>query len=434
MAGRNMAAGLGMNIDWRLKDPGMFNRGIENFSRPDADPTNLEQMQGLMNWQQQMGREDAARTTLTQMEKLKAEQKQSAQARMQTSIAQRQAAIEKLLDADIPQEQRQAALDGIENSMRVDAAAAGLDPTKMVGLADKAMDQRKQRQLTDFQLESQEARQIASAKDKATEQAIGQLLQSGVMPGSKKWEAAKKNPIFADNSDYVMAYEREFELLQNSREQRAERQARNQVGAQPIDLAYTKNMVSEGSKLPDGPEKAQLIELHAEIEKFNAEDPETTLGAVRNSQRAQLMRRLETAENRAARIVGSVKAAEASNANYLRGRRDSLNDKIAVGHAPAAAVEARASQIKQSISGLGGVLDRLNGKDMLDAKGLKLFKAQYPQNTKVQALKGDVSVYEAARVIEDDLYTAPLRQQLATLGAESYTDAIRRFIDQGTGE
>lgn len=429
MAGRNMAANLGMNIDWRLKDPGMFNRGIENFSRPDADPTNMEQMQGLLNWQQQMGREDAARTTLSQVEKLRAEQKQSAQARMKASIAQRQAAIEKLLDADMPQEQRQAALDGIENSMRVDAAAAGLDPTKMVGLADKALDQRKQRQLLDFQLESHQARADAAAKDQATEQAIGKLLEAGVMPGSKQWEATKKNPVFAQNSDYVMAYEREFELLQNSREQRAERQARNEAGALPIDLGYTKAMVGEKSKLPDGPEKDQLIELHAEIEKFNAEDPEKTIGVDRNSKRERLMKRLETAETRAARIVSSVRAAEASETNYLRGRKDSLNDKIAVGRAPQAAVSARAEQIKQSIDDWWPG-DNLNGEEMLDSDGLAKVKEQNPQHkAALDALGDNVSVYAAARVIEDALYTAPLRNQLATLGATSALDALSQYTN-----
>ena len=311
--------------------------------------------------------------------------------------------------------------------MRVDAAAAGMDPTKMVGLADKALDQRKQRQLVDFQLESQQAKADAAAKDKATEAAIGNLLQGGVMPGSKEWEAAKKNPVFSSNSDYVMAYEREYELLQNSREQRAERRARNEAGALPIDLGYTKAMVGDKSKLPDGPEKVQLEELHAEIEKFNAEDPLKTLGVDRNIKRERLMRRLESAENRAARIVSSIKAAEASERNYLRGRRDSINDKIAVGKAPQAAVSARAEQIKQSIDDWWPG-DNLNGEEMLDSDGLAKVIEQNPQHEEaLKALGDNVSVYAAARVIEDALYTAPLRNQLATLGATSSFDELKKY-------
>jgi hypothetical protein len=123
MAGRNMAANLGMNIDWRLKDPGMFNRGIENFSRPDADPTNMEEMQGLLNWQQKMGREDAARTTLSQVDKLKADQKEAEDKARRAAAGQQVSglskAMENVINSALPAEQKKKVLASLQT--RADA-------------------------------------------------------------------------------------------------------------------------------------------------------------------------------------------------------------------------------------------------------------------------------------------------------------------------
>lgn len=159
MAGRNMAANLGMNIDWRLKDPGMFNRGIENFSRPDADPTNMEQMQGLLNWQQQMGREDAARTTLAQVEKLKAEQTTSRNLEAAKKAASIRNTMDVLARHDMPEDKREIAMSGLQ--AQLDALSVTEDQVR----ANSGYKQRTTNAATqEATARSQEARAAAEAE------------------------------------------------------------------------------------------------------------------------------------------------------------------------------------------------------------------------------------------------------------------------------
>lgn len=152
MAGRNMAANLGMNIDWRLKDPGMFNRGIENFSRPDADPTNMEEMQGLLNWQQKMGREDAARTTLSQVDKLKADQKEAEDKARRAAAGQQVSglskAMENVINSALPAEQKKKVLASLQTRADAIGMPEGIDT---MGMATRLEDKAVQRSLQNEQ-------------------------------------------------------------------------------------------------------------------------------------------------------------------------------------------------------------------------------------------------------------------------------------------
>jgi hypothetical protein len=139
-----MAANLGMNIDWRLKDPGMFNRGIENFSRPDADPTNMEEMQGLLNWQQKMGREDAARTTLSQVDKLKADQKEAEDKARRAAAGQQVSglskAMENVINSALPAEQKKKVLASLQTRADAIGMPEGINTMNMATqLEDKAV-------------------------------------------------------------------------------------------------------------------------------------------------------------------------------------------------------------------------------------------------------------------------------------------------------
>jgi len=62
-------------------------RPIENTFRPQADPEDLGSMQNLMQWQQKMGREDAARTSLLQVNKLQEQQRQQTTAAARAKIS-----------------------------------------------------------------------------------------------------------------------------------------------------------------------------------------------------------------------------------------------------------------------------------------------------------------------------------------------------------
>jgi len=85
MAGSNQAVNLGgmlSQIGGAVGEMGAvgenFTRPVQNMSRPNVDPNDPEGLKRLMQWQQQMGREDAARTTMAQYEMAEEKRKEAA--------------------------------------------------------------------------------------------------------------------------------------------------------------------------------------------------------------------------------------------------------------------------------------------------------------------------------------------------------------------
>lgn len=124
MAGVNQAANLSGMLSQisdtlgRERDISSLTRGIENMSRPNVDPTNAAQLEGLMNWQQRMGREDAARTTLARVEQVKAEQLEAGAIESARKTAEIRGQMDKIAaDPTIPQEQKQIRLRGLQASL-----------------------------------------------------------------------------------------------------------------------------------------------------------------------------------------------------------------------------------------------------------------------------------------------------------------------------
>ena len=82
MAGQSQAANLGgilSQIAGTLGtsvDAEPYVTGVENTFRPNADPENVDQMRNLMEWQQRMGRTDAARNTMVSIRDLEERQKE----------------------------------------------------------------------------------------------------------------------------------------------------------------------------------------------------------------------------------------------------------------------------------------------------------------------------------------------------------------------
>lgn len=71
-------------------------RNIENMSRPDADPTDIASQQSLMQWQNQMGRTDAARTTQAGINNMQAKQAQQQKAAAEGKVANITASMQQI--------------------------------------------------------------------------------------------------------------------------------------------------------------------------------------------------------------------------------------------------------------------------------------------------------------------------------------------------
>lgn len=124
MAGVNQAANLSGMLSQisdtlgRERDISSLTRGIENTSRPNVDPNNAAQLEGLMNWQQRMGREEAARTTLARVEQVKAEQQEATAIEAARKQADIRGQMDKIArDTGIPQEEKQIRLRGLQASL-----------------------------------------------------------------------------------------------------------------------------------------------------------------------------------------------------------------------------------------------------------------------------------------------------------------------------
>lgn len=144
MAGTNQAANLtGMLTSIGNTIGGMgavgqqFVNPIVNMSRPDVDPNSLEDMQRLQQWQQTVGREDAARTTGMTMRDLEAKQKEERAKQDAARLQNAQSSIsylsnkmtEVMTDKSLSPEERSMKLAQLQTSADTIARQVpGLDP------------------------------------------------------------------------------------------------------------------------------------------------------------------------------------------------------------------------------------------------------------------------------------------------------------------
>ena len=75
---------------------GKLGRNIENMSRPDADPTDIASQQSLMQWQNQMGRTDAARTTQAGINNMQAQRAKQQKAAAEGKVANLTASMQQI--------------------------------------------------------------------------------------------------------------------------------------------------------------------------------------------------------------------------------------------------------------------------------------------------------------------------------------------------
>jgi hypothetical protein len=227
MAGSDMSKNLGGMLSGAAGALGTMGssysdslvRNIENTTRPDIDPTDIASQQGLMQWQNNMGRTKEAAITQSNVQQLQATKLLEAEKGKETRKAEGEARIAQLKQAmngivASPAAETpggQTALNNLQSAITSEALAAGLSPTDYQDTLTKAWSTALDHENKALQIESQqrtaleekqlEALSVAlSSTDLTTEAGQKSALKAGAKYESVVRDAIKAaQTIKADN-------------------------------------------------------------------------------------------------------------------------------------------------------------------------------------------------------------------------------------------
>jgi predicted metal-dependent phosphoesterase TrpH len=295
-------------------DISKLGRNIENVSRPDVDPNSVESMQGLLNWQQRMGREDAARTTQAGLSDLRAQQERQAVRDKEEADKQRELNIQKAVVAAKARYQ-----EAVQTGDEAGAAREKMILTRMgeqfgidsAGITRQVEQDGVQAKLQGMQIEAAENRKAREeAVQKINEQAAAIIDEHGI--NSSQFNALKQSPMFQQYRDVVQNIETREMQLANARTER-NRQVREENT--PPDLSFVKSMVTS-EKLADVPELQDRFAVLEEKIKGKGD------GKWMPAEKAAIAREITLLEQQAARQLNVRESAELA---AEQGFQDALN-------------------------------------------------------------------------------------------------------------
>lgn len=276
---------------------------IENMGRPNVDPNNPDDLQKLMQWQQKMGREDAARTTMGQISLLdkkrredEAKAKEARELNIQKATMAAKARLATAISSgDVAAQQRESE---ILDKM---GAQFGIDSSKI----------KSETEGTQLRLN----RERDAAESKQTAEQINQVTatvidQYGI--DSPQFQKLKEVPMLQQNRDLVRAIEsRELQLL-NARERREEEALEK---ATPPDVSYVTSVISN-PKIADA-----YPELQQQLEVITKRIDGREAGQWMVGEKRAVLRDIANLERNASRKLGAMEAAElADEKSYERAR------------------------------------------------------------------------------------------------------------------
>lgn len=298
MAGTNQAVNLGgmlSQIGNTLSsgyNADGLTRNIENMSRPDVAPDDIEGKRRLMDWQQQMGREEAARTTATDLRYMESKQKEERELNLRKSMA------------TASNMYREAVLAG--DATKISAArvklaglaeTAGMDAAGVMAKVDSEV---RNASIQQAQLKSQqEAEQTKKELQEIDVIATSVLAQYGAESDVFK-AIATNNPLFQKNKKYVDGLVTRDLQLKNARQENADRE--NYLKTPPSTEFAAKLVNSEdltGTEIGAG--------LKAELEAINTEiEAAKTSGWATPASKQRLENRLDNLQTRANTTLSAI--------------------------------------------------------------------------------------------------------------------------------
>lgn len=196
MAGSDQSANLGGMLSQiggvlgRGVDVGGLGANIVNMGRPDVDPTDIKGMMQLQNWQQKVGREDAARTTMAGVGQLRAAQEKQAALDKAAKVQQGQTALAQInqgmqalhSNPNIAEEVKAERMAALQLRANETATTYGLNPLSTMNMAADAVQQANA-------LEAQQVN-LSAAKRANQRQAATSMLSQAEAKGPEAYEAA----------------------------------------------------------------------------------------------------------------------------------------------------------------------------------------------------------------------------------------------------
>jgi hypothetical protein len=335
MAGQSQAANLGGmlsqigNTLGTSVDSENYVRGTQNMFRPDVEADDIEGQRQLMNWQTKLGRTDEARNTMlgiNQMEEqARREAKEAKELRkgqMQTSIAQRKSAIRTIMNNEnMTDSARKAALDGVTQSIMVDAPTAGYNPMDFEDITGTIREEDKANKLRQLQLDSEQSAAEQKQKDEKAEQVINGMLAKGTVPGSAAWtQATEEGGLLSNNIQYAQAYETNYLQLESQRAARLQRENEASAVLAPIEVSLLSSAIDI---LPE--DHVLYNQSKALKEKIEELDNKEAGAVVNPAERSQAKAELQRLESLLVPAISSIQTADKSEeriANAINQRVD----------------------------------------------------------------------------------------------------------------
>jgi len=302
MAGSSQAANLsgmlsqiGGTIGGMGKAGDALVRPLENTFRPDVDPNDPEALRRLMQWQQGMGREDAARTTMMQAERLAEKQQQQKKMEGGQVLANiNQAMTQAMTDPSLSDEVRSKRMAALSQAAVEAAGRFQLDPMQASNMASEVKREVEGGQLRQMRLQS--AQKAEQAK-KEQQQLVAVVAKGNIQPGTSQWKALANSPIGQKNSDFMRS-------LENEEMQRAESAARNAERVMEKktapDLTFAKSKL-ESELLPPEMKEEYGAQLKAVEDAIKSKMKSGGFANV--SEKRQLVKQLSQIEGELSRAV-----------------------------------------------------------------------------------------------------------------------------------
>jgi len=277
---------------------------IKQTFRPDVDPNDPEGLKRLMQWQQQMGREDAARTTMGQVSLLDRQRKEAEvkaeEARklniQKAVMASKARFSEAVAKGDVQAQRRESE---ILDKM---GAQFGIDSSKI----------KNETELTQMRLN----REQAAVESKKTAEQVNQVTAAVVDKfgiESAQFQKLKESPMLQQNRDLVQTIESRELQLQNAREAREEKAAES---ATPPDISYVTKVVSN-------PKIAEAYpELQQQLDVINKRIEGKKAGEWMVSEKRSVLKDIANLERDASRKLGALEAAEIADAKAYERERN----------------------------------------------------------------------------------------------------------------
>lgn len=355
MAGQSQAANLGGmlsqigNTLGTSVDSENYVRGTQNMFRPDVEADDIEGQRRLMNWQTQLGRTDEARNTMlgiNQMEEQARreakEAKESRKGQMQTSIAQRKSAIRTIMNNEnMTEPARRAALDGVTQSIMVDAPTAGYNPMDFEDITGTIREEDKANKLRQLQLDSEQSAADQKQKDQQAESVINGMLAQGTVPGSDAWaKATEEGGLLSNNIQYAQAYETNYLQLESQRAARVQRENEASAVLSPIDVSLLSSAVDILPK--DHVLYNKATALKDKIGELDKKEAGTVVNPAERSQAKAELQRLETL------LVPAISSAQTAEKSEER-IANAINQRVDMAIAKATPDFAQIEEIEEEV-------------------------------------------------------------------------------------